>query len=72
MFQKLPADSLLWPPITLRCIDCRSFGRNVLVGVGVIENLQDFKFKSEKELELERQQAIRDQLNGLNSTHYLH
>ena len=32
----LPDNENFWPPITLRVIDCRNFGREVLVGVATI------------------------------------
>jgi len=30
------------PPITIRCVDCRNFGRFILVGTHVINNVHKF------------------------------
>ncbi|XP_064626480.1 otoferlin-like [Lineus longissimus] len=40
----LPDNELYCPPITIRCVDCRNFGRFVLVGTHVINNIQKFRF----------------------------
>ena len=32
----LPANKLFWPPIIVRVVDCRQFGREVLVGTHTI------------------------------------
>lgn len=38
----LPEDQMYCPPITIRCVDCRSFGRFVLVGTHTINSLQRY------------------------------
>ena len=43
-FQDLPDNELYCPPITIRCFDCRNFGRFALVGTHVINNIQKFRF----------------------------
>lgn len=45
MFTKeLPNNDLYCPPITIRCVDCRNFGRFVLAGNHVIDNIRRFLF----------------------------
>ncbi|KAK7100137.1 hypothetical protein V1264_023132 [Littorina saxatilis] len=41
---ELPENELYCPPITIRCVDCRSFGRYTLVGTHVISNLHKFMY----------------------------
>ncbi|KAK6179510.1 hypothetical protein SNE40_011846 [Patella caerulea] len=41
---ELPENEHYCPPITIRCVDCRSFGRYVLVGTHVISNIHKFMF----------------------------
>ncbi|XP_064604472.1 otoferlin-like [Liolophura sinensis] len=41
---ELPENELYCPPITIRCHDCRNFGRFVLVGTHVINSLQRFVY----------------------------
>ena len=42
--QELPDNDLYCPPITIRCVDCRNFGRFVLVGTHVIDNMRKFMY----------------------------
>ena len=44
MHRKLPDNELYCPPITIRCVDCRNFGRYVLVGTHVINNINKFMY----------------------------
>lgn len=44
MWQELPENELYCPPITIRCVDCRNFGRYVLVGTHVINSLHKFMY----------------------------
>ena len=30
---ELPENELYWPPITIRCVDCRNFGREVCMSM---------------------------------------
>ncbi len=39
--QELPENEMFWPPATIRLVDCRKFGREVLVGTCTITNLQN-------------------------------
>lgn len=61
--QELPDNELYCPPITIRCVDCRNFGRYVLVGTHVINNINKFMYipttKTAKE-------AIKKFLGGKN------
>ncbi|XP_021379810.1 otoferlin-like isoform X8 [Mizuhopecten yessoensis] len=41
---ELPENELYCPPITIRCVDCRNFGRYVLVGTHVINSLHKFMY----------------------------
>ncbi|ESO89647.1 hypothetical protein LOTGIDRAFT_125029, partial [Lottia gigantea] len=41
---ELPENEHYCPPITIRCVDCRSFGRYVLVGTHVISSIHKFMF----------------------------
>lgn len=45
MLQYLPENRLFWPPLTIRCIECRSFGRQLLVGVCTMDRLADYEWK---------------------------
>ena len=40
----LPETELYCPPITIRCMDCRNFGRFVLVGTHVINHIHKFMY----------------------------
>lgn len=42
---ELPDQEMYCPPLTIRVIDCRSFGRFTLVGTHVISSLEKFMFK---------------------------
>ena len=37
--QYLPDNTALWPPIAIRCVDCRKFGREVLVGTHIVNQV---------------------------------
>ena len=69
----MPDDEHYWPPITLRCIDCRSFGREVLVGTHTITNVQKYIYVSaverarrQQEILRKRQQRRQELLDRLN------
>ena len=40
----LPEIELYCPPITIRAVDCRNFGRFVLVGTHVINHIHKFMY----------------------------
>ena len=44
VFQELPDNEIFCPPITIRAVDCRNFGRYVLVGTHVINNMSKFMY----------------------------
>ena len=37
---ELPENELYWPPITIRCVDCRNFGREVILSGIVVKKPQ--------------------------------
>jgi len=43
--QYLPENRLFWPPLTIRCIECRSFGRLLLAGVCTVDRLAEYEWK---------------------------
>jgi len=43
--QELPQNRLFWPPLTIRCVECRSFGRQLLVGVCTVDRLAAYEWK---------------------------
>jgi hypothetical protein len=42
-------DASLWPAICLRCVDCRPFGRDTLVGVHVVRRVRSLLVDSNDE-----------------------
>ncbi|XP_070555330.1 otoferlin-like isoform X1 [Ptychodera flava] len=40
----LPEEDIYCPPITIRVVDCRNFGRYTLVGTHVVNSLQKFRY----------------------------
>lgn len=44
ILQELPENEMYCPPITIRCVDCRNFGRYVLVGTHVINSIHKFMY----------------------------
>ncbi|KAG1674527.1 Otoferlin [Nymphon striatum] len=64
----LPEQSLYCPPITIRVVDCRTFGRYTLVGTHIINSLTQFiytpKTRRDKELAC-RTQSILGQNNKI-------
>ncbi|KAF5278108.1 hypothetical protein FQR65_LT03624 [Abscondita terminalis] len=65
---ELPEQELYRPPLTIRAVDCRSFGRYTLVGTHTINSIQKYMYtpvtKRERELQ-ERNRSI--QLSGNQS-----
>lgn len=59
--QELPEQELYRPPLTIRCVDCRSFGRFTLVGTHMINSIHKYMFtpltKREREAE-ERKRSL--------------
>lgn len=42
---ELPIEEIYAPPITIRCVDCRSFGRYTLVGTHQITSIHRYMYK---------------------------
>ena len=42
---ELPEQEMYCPPLTIRVVDCRSFGRFTLVGTHVIKSIHKFLYK---------------------------
>ncbi|XP_076320149.1 otoferlin-like isoform X2 [Tachypleus tridentatus] len=57
---ELPDQELYCPPLTIRVIDCRSFGRFTLVGTHSISSLQKFMYKpiTKKDREGEQKKSL--------------
>lgn len=45
MCQDLPENELLHPPLNIRVVDCRAFGRYTLVGSHAVTSLRKFIFR---------------------------
>jgi len=43
----LPEEEWYCPPITIRAVDCRSFGRFVLIGTHTISSIQKYLIQAE-------------------------
>ena len=64
----LPDNDMYWPPLTFRCLDCRNFGREILVGTATISQLPKYIYQSPEERlqrEEERRQKQLEQLNAM-------
>ncbi|XP_054274223.1 otoferlin-like [Macrosteles quadrilineatus] len=63
---ELPEQELYRPPLTIRCVDCRSFGRFTLVGTHMINSIHKYMFtpltKREREAE-ERKRSLQQLQN---------
>ncbi|KOB67239.1 Otoferlin [Operophtera brumata] len=59
---ELPDQDVYQPPLTIRVVDCRSFGRNVLVGTHTINSIQKYIFtpmsKRERDMEDRKKSLI--------------
>lgn len=55
LLQELPEQELYRPPLTIRAVDCRSFGRYTLVGTHMINSIHKYMYvpmtKREREAE---------------------
>lgn len=45
VWQDLPENELLHPPLNIRVVDCRAFGRYTLVGSHAVTSLRKFIFR---------------------------
>lgn len=46
MCQDLPENELLHPPLNIRVVDCRAFGRYTLVGSNAVTSLRKFIYRA--------------------------
>ena len=44
LLQELPEQELYRPPLTIRAVDCRSFGRYTLVGTHMINSIHKYMY----------------------------
>ncbi|CAL4086030.1 unnamed protein product, partial [Meganyctiphanes norvegica] len=63
---ELPEQELYCPPITIRVVDCRSFGRFTLVGTHIISNLHRYRWNpiTKREREAMARNAMLNQIQG--------
>lgn len=47
--QDLPENELLHPPLNIRVVDCRAFGRYTLVGSNAVTSLRKFIHRPDKQ-----------------------
>ena len=55
----LPNNDIFWPPLTIICIDCRKFGREVMVGTTTIRQIQKFSYVSKEEKQKKHHEVMR-------------
>ena len=58
----LPENELFWPPITIRVVDCRKFGRDVLVGTCTITQVQKYIWVPPEERERQQEEIRKKKL----------
>ncbi|BES98342.1 Hypothetical protein NTJ_11157 [Nesidiocoris tenuis] len=65
---ELPEQELYQPPLTIRAVDCRSFGRFTLVGTHMINSVQKYTYspQTKKQREAEERRAAQQQLVQLD------
>lgn len=58
--KELPEEELYRPPLTIRAVDCRSFGRFTLVGTHMINSVQKYIYNpvTEKNREEEKNKIL--------------
>ncbi|MPC26740.1 Fer-1-like protein 6 [Portunus trituberculatus] len=63
---ELPEQDLYCPPITIRVVDCRSFGRFTLVGTHIISNLHRYMWTpvTKRDREAAMKNSLANQQNG--------
>lgn len=59
---ELPVEENYAPPITIRCVDCRSFGRYTLVGTHQITSIHKFMHRPAAQAELKNYPTIGGQI----------
>ncbi|XP_031355139.1 otoferlin-like, partial [Photinus pyralis] len=68
---ELPEQELYRPPLTIRAVDCRSFGRYTLVGTHTINSIQKYIYvpRTRREREAEERKRSINAANQTNETH---
>jgi hypothetical protein len=66
LIQELPEQELYCPPLTIRVVDCRSFGRYTLVGTHMINSIHRYMFNpaTRRQREAEERRRSLMQLQG--------
>lgn len=59
---ELPLEETYAPPISIRCVDCRSFGRYTLVGTHQITSIHKYLYKSPPKEDLTKYKTIGGQI----------
>ncbi|XP_055370842.1 otoferlin-like [Condylostylus longicornis] len=59
---ELPLEETYAPPITIRCVDCRSFGRYTLVGTHQITSIHRYMYKPPPKEDLTKYKTIGGQI----------
>lgn len=72
LFQELPEQELYQPPLTIRAVDCRSFGRFTLVGTHMINSVQKYTYlpQTKKQREAEERKMAQQQYINDGKEHY--
>ena len=58
---------MYWPPMTIRTVDCRNFGRDVLVGTATISSFAKYIWMSPEERWQKQQEKALKQNGGSKS-----
>lgn len=66
LLQELPEQELYRPPLTIRAVDCRSFGRYTLVGTHMINSIHKYMYvpMTKREREAEERKKPSQQLQS--------
>lgn len=59
---ELPVEEMYAPPITIRCVDCRSFGRYTLVGTHQITSIHKYLHRPVPKEELKNVNTLGGQI----------
>ncbi|KAI8121686.1 Otoferlin [Lucilia cuprina] len=59
---ELPLEEMYAPPITIRCVDCRSFGRYTLVGTHQITSIHRYLYKPPPKEDITKYKTIGGQI----------
>lgn len=63
-FVELPEQQLYRPPLTIRVVDCRSFGRFTLVGTHTINSIHDYMYTFQTAKEMEAEERRKSLMHG--------